>query len=504
MRFKPNLYVISFILAAAFFALLVYPMMFVFPKLDTLVQSYQLNSLRGYLDMILNLVELYHSESAEGAMSEESAKKEALRLIKSSFYGPEGKDYFFVLDTDGVLLAHPYYPELEGQKGLESDNIVFSRAVSSIVQGAKQGKDHVEYEWYVYGEKKIQRKLTVIRVFKPWNWIIGTGLYSQTLTEQIKRVRMNFWQVEGVFAISFFLVLILFLRMMNRYQAEKEKLLNKVQQEKEKFHAILSSIPTPIAIFEELELTFMNEAFKNTFLSEGSSEIVKSDVLELLKQLTKEVQKKKSDVSRASKLGDESQEKWFHIHAVPHFENGEVRGAMFVLTEITEHVQKINLWKAKAETDALTGLSNRSVLEELGEHTFILGKNFCVLMFDVDEFKQINDKHGHIAGDLVLKEFAMRLSKSVRKDTVLIRYGGDEFLAIVPNIDLEGALRIAKRFQENLKQKLVMSEITLTLSASIGISEFPRDGHDLQSLISLADKRMYKAKASGKGNICAD
>jgi len=125
-------------------------------------------------------------------------------------------------------------------------------------------------------------------------------------------------------------------------------------------------------------------------------------------------------------------------------------------------------------------------------------------MFDVDDFKQINDNHGHVVGDLVLKEFAQRLSQSVRKDTVLIRYGGDEFIAIVPNIDTEGALRIVRRFQENLKQKFGVSDTTLVLSSSVGISEFPRDGYDLRSLIDLADKRLYKAKALGKGNVCTD
>lgn len=501
---KLSLYPMLLTSIVAFFTLLVYPILFVFPKLNTLIHNYQLSNLRDHLNTILNLVELYHSYSIEGLMNEESAKKEALRRIKSSFYGPEGKDYFFVLSTNGVLLAHPYYPELEGMNGMESDDAVFAKAVSSIVQGARQEKIYVEYEWYTYGERKVQKKLTAIRVFKPWNWIIGTGLYSQVLTERIKQIRANLWQVEAVFATGFFGVLIFFFRATNRYHREKERLLKEFQKEKERLHTILSSIPTPVTIFEGLEQTFMNEAFRATFLSEKGDETFEPNVSEMLKQLVKEVQKERTDMNRVLRFDISNQERWFHVHAVPRFENGEFRETIFVLTEITEHMREINLWRTKAETDTLTGLANRSVLEELERHMFILGKNFCVLMFDVDDFKQINDNHGHVVGDLVLKEFAQRLSQSVRKDTVLIRYGGDEFIAIVPNIDTEGALRIVRRFQENLKQKFGVSDTTLVLSSSVGISEFPRDGYDLRSLIDLADKRLYKAKALGKGSVCTD
>ncbi|MEN3007593.1 diguanylate cyclase [Pseudothermotoga sp.] len=496
-----NLYLVLIISAIAFFTLLAYPILFVFPKLNKLVHDYQLSNLNDQLDLVMSLVKLYHSDSIADLMDEESAKKEVLKQIKSFLYGPEGKDYFFVLDTNGVVLAHPYYPELEGQSGLESDDVVFKKAVGNIVQGARQGKNCVEYEWYIYGERKTQRKLTVIRVFEPWSWIIGTGFYRQVLTEQIRKIRMNFWQVEGIFATSFLLILIV--QVMKRYHLEKEQLLNKFQQEKERLHAILSSIPTPIIIFEELEPTFMNEAFKSTFSIEKSNvEVFRSNILEALKQFAMEAQKKKTSMNRSLRLND-VQERWFHVHIVPRFENG-ICEVIFVLTEITEHMQEINLWKTRAETDTLTGLANRSILRELEEHTFVLGKNFCVLMLDVDDFKQINDKYGHTVGDLVLKEFAKRLSQSVRKDAVLIRYGGDEFLTIIPNIDVENALRVAKRFQESLKQKFNALEVTLILSASIGISEFPKDGHDLQSLIDSADKRLYKAKASGKGSICAD
>lgn len=505
LNIKSSLYSMLLVSAVAFIMLLVYPTLFVFPKLNTLVRDYQLSNLKDHLNMVLNFVKLYHLYSTEGLTSEESAKKEALRYIKSSFYGPESKDYFFVLDTNGVILAHPYYSELEGLNGMESDDKVLVQAVSRIVQGARQGKSYVEYEWYTYGERKVQKKLTAIHVFEPWNWIIGTGSYRQVLMEQIKQIRMNFWQVKAVFAASFFVVLIFFFRAMNRYHREKEQLLNKFQKEKERLHIILSSVPMPVTIFERLKPTFMNEAFKAAFSSErNNDEPIELNVLEMLGQLAREVQKERINMNRILRFDVSNQERWFHAQVVPRFENGEVFETIFVLMEITEQVREINLWKAKAETDALTGLANRSVLEELERHMFILGKSFCVLMFDVDDFKQINDNYGHIVGDLVLKEFAKRLSQSVRKDTVLIRYGGDEFIAVIPNIDMEGALRVARRFQENLKREFSVSGTTLVMSSSIGVSEFPRDGYDLRSLIDLADKRLYRVKALGKGNICTD
>jgi diguanylate cyclase (GGDEF)-like protein len=125
-------------------------------------------------------------------------------------------------------------------------------------------------------------------------------------------------------------------------------------------------------------------------------------------------------------------------------------------------------------------------------------------MLDVDGFKEINDSYGHSVGDEVLKEFARRLTKSARKDTILVRFGGDEMLVIVPNSDRETGLKIAQRLQEVLKKPLHLENLTLNLSASMGFAEFPTDGNDLRSLIDVADRRLYKAKSLGKGSLCVD
>lgn len=125
-------------------------------------------------------------------------------------------------------------------------------------------------------------------------------------------------------------------------------------------------------------------------------------------------------------------------------------------------------------------------------------------MLDLDGFKQINDVYGHTVGDEVLRGAARTLTENARKDTVLIRYGGDEILLILPNVDKKTGFNVARRLQEALNKPMQIQNLILNLSASMGLSQFPQDGSDLETLIRVADERLYRAKAMGRGGLCTD
>lgn len=150
--------------------------------------------------------------------------------------------------------------------------------------------------------------------------------------------------------------------------------------------------------------------------------------------------------------------------------------------------------------DSLTGLFNRRSLEEFLVKEMDLSQrnnqHFAVVMVDIDLFKHFNDKYGHDAGDVVLQEFGRLFEKEIRSSDFACRYGGEEFLYVLHDCDLENAKKRAEEFREKASalsfrfQKQLLEHITI----SIGIAIFPEDGISMVDLIEAADKALYHAK----------
>lgn len=156
-----------------------------------------------------------------------------------------------------------------------------------------------------------------------------------------------------------------------------------------------------------------------------------------------------------------------------------------------------------ATHDGLTGLPNRNLLMDRlaqararadRQHT-----RFGILFLDLDNFKQINDAHGHQSGDLLLKLVADRLRMSVRSDDTVSRVGGDEFVVVAENVGRVGSLEsLASKIKENLSRDFRVDNQEIDLSVSIGAVLYPSDGTRLETLMKLADTRMYEDKQSAK------
>jgi diguanylate cyclase (GGDEF)-like protein len=161
-----------------------------------------------------------------------------------------------------------------------------------------------------------------------------------------------------------------------------------------------------------------------------------------------------------------------------------------------------------AVTDKLTGLRNRRLFDERIEEEIARAhrnnKPLSLLMLDIDDFKKINDTHGHVAGDSVLQFLGHSLSEHLWRTDFAARYGGEEFAVILPETDWNGARRVAERIRNYVANKTVTlphgHEISLTLSA--GVSSFPACGDSAERLIEHADQALYTAKREGKNRVC--
>ncbi|MGR3300929.1 MAG: diguanylate cyclase domain-containing protein [Candidatus Scalindua sp.] len=158
-----------------------------------------------------------------------------------------------------------------------------------------------------------------------------------------------------------------------------------------------------------------------------------------------------------------------------------------------------------AHYDNLTGLSNRKLfceqLDKLIERVRRENKIMAVMFLDLDNFKTVNDVHGHSVGDLLLQSVAKRITSCMRENDIVARLGGDEFIIALDTArSKENVAIAARRILEVLSAVYVLSGQKLTISASIGISLYPEDGVDMEILIKNADAAMYSAKEHGGNN----
>jgi len=191
---------------------------------------------------------------------------------------------------------------------------------------------------------------------------------------------------------------------------------------------------------------------------------------------------------------------------IPEYMDGVLSGIFGFAHDITKRKKYEDQLKYLAFHDALTDLPNRkSFLTHLDEELMQVqkkGSQGAVFYVDLDHFKQINDSYGHDIGDWLLQEVSYRLSGSIRENDQAYRIGGDEFLILLRDIETDTATGVvAENIMKAISEPCSISEHTFYISPSIGISMFPKDASDSETLLKYADDAMYYAKETGKNSI---
>lgn len=189
-----------------------------------------------------------------------------------------------------------------------------------------------------------------------------------------------------------------------------------------------------------------------------------------------------------------------------HDGSGKLTGAVIVFHDVSAARAMASKMAHLAQHDYLTNLPNRMLLNDRLSQAITLAERgtsqLAVLFMDLDNFKQINDTLGHVVGDAILQSVAKRLIELVRKSDTVSRQGGDEFLMLVDESKHgEDAALIASKILRALEKPHAIGGKELHLTASIGISLYPHDGRDAETLINHADSAMYEAKKQGRNNF---
>lgn len=200
---------------------------------------------------------------------------------------------------------------------------------------------------------------------------------------------------------------------------------------------------------------------------------------------------------------EEKQWIWTELKGKPMYENGKFKHMLLVARDVSSQHNYEEMLLEQAYSDALTNLPNRRKLNKwLEEEKSVLKEqnNFAVMLMDIDNFKHINDYYGHEIGDYVLVEYGQRVSAIFEQSGIFGRYGGDEFMAVLPYEKLQEVEAIASRIVAEIQRPIEIQQTVLSITTSIGIALVEED-MAIRKMLKCADDALYKVKEQGKNGF---
>ena len=424
--------------------------------------------------------------------------------------------------------------------------IIKDSIIGDLSDLKSKGETYLYYRFKNLITKKDGDKTSFIKYNEDWNWIIGTGFYSDELDKEILlwEEKQNKLIEEQLFTHIFLLLLfgntlLLIIYLLNKFthkifsnykedvskkelalKSLNETLENKVkkrtlelQESSDNFKFLFDNTIEAIFLFKDNICIDINEAglkifkYKNTEDAIGkiNTDFVAPDSIELIKQ---KLNNPYNDSYEANALKADGEIFPALIKGYRRIIKGEETRvvSLFDISDLKDkeiQLQKVNKELTKlTNIDPLTGIYNRRYFYNISKEMIALSKRekkeLSLAVIDIDDFKQINDTHGHDIGDEILKSLVQKVNENIRGSDIFIRFGGEEFIVILPNTSSEQASIVMDKVRKIIAQQKFINNTSFTIS--IGISGYKED-EGIEPLFKRADLALYAAKDSGKNKI---
>jgi diguanylate cyclase (GGDEF)-like protein/PAS domain S-box-containing protein len=292
----------------------------------------------------------------------------------------------------------------------------------------------------------------------------------------------------------------------------EKSLRNEVQVLESRFRMLFENATSAIVLVEpQGDILLYNEMFKklieklNLPLKKNYGNYLQ-DLFIMKKELKEQIQiafaNNESATAELELITSQDVKIWMQVVITLLITDDFQENYQLTLHDISKRKQQILLLDEKANYDGLTKLLNRQAAEQYLKQLLLMQQPFALIMMDLNDFKPINDIFGHDAGDELLIHVSSQLLKSLRKSDILSRWGGDEFVIILPNTTKEAVINICAKLAAKLSKPHHLSQYdkSVVITASMGVSFYPEDQVELLELIRAADKAMYKVKKEKSNN----
>ncbi len=391
-------------------------------------------------------------------------------------------------------------------------SIVFDvKIIDDIPDQFKDSNDLLEIDETI---KNIRESVNSLGVGHLSHEIKGKGYMIETLKKLQSSLKNLTWRTKSITKGDFSKDIDYFgdfSDAFNTMSKTLETLIDDLKESKEHFELIFQTIPDPTVItsFEDGKIFSCNKAFI-LFTGYTEEEIYSGKSYSI--EIYTDVKKRSHILEELNKNGFVTNmeivfksKKNLKIIGLISSKTINIKGKTFILSvikditklkELEEEIRKLSI------TDKLTQLYNRLKLDDILEREFSLSSRskvtFSLIMVDIDHFKLVNDTFGHVVGDIVLLEFAQILKNNIRNTDVVGRWGGEEFLIILPQTEEEGSVLLAEKLRILIENYNFSKAGKIT--SSFGVASF-KDDISVANIVSRADNALYKAKDLGRNKV---
>ncbi|KYH34758.1 cyclic di-GMP phosphodiesterase response regulator RpfG [Clostridium tepidiprofundi DSM 19306] len=483
--------------------------------------------LKQKVDIAYNTIAPILKLKREGKITEEEARKNISDIVKRMIYDDTHSDnYIFMSTYDGYYLVQPFEPEKEGTNMWDVRDSNGTYVIQQIIRTAKNSPNgsYISYFCKLPNSSLIEKKLTYVRGIPEINAYIGTGAYINLKYKKLYCL-LNMQKIILMIIIAVIIILMVLYtyklhkvncslnsEIKNRLKIEKELKNEKdnIIVQKSRLETLFNYSQDAIVEFDTSGIVLnVNKSFEKTF-GYSKEECLRKNIDKLIsteetynqtKKLTLKIMEEETINIEAIRYKKDKTPINVLVRSIYIKINNNILGVYGIYTDITE----IKKYERKLEYmsiyDALTGLHNLNYFnKKINEYENNKLSSVGIIMCDLNGLKLVNDTLGHQYGDILLKNFAYVLKKSVREQDVVARVGGDEFSVILTDINRNQVKKIIKRINSNIEEfNKSLDEKMLRLSVAIGCSIL-EENKNIEEVIKDADDIMYRNKLINKAS----